>query len=112
MTDLQDRPKPGDVIITKNGYPFNSWEVYRVIKAGKTMWEIEELNHLGYWTAPVRRKVGAWFLLAGDPIKAREKLISAQNERRESIKRADAALLAAVRKIAAIPLPSSEAPHD
>ncbi len=95
MTDNRDELlalaacQPGDHIVIE-GSMYDSYVVCRVVKVGKTMWEVEQLNWRGEYDRPVKRKVVVFMLYRGnDPaalaetLKRRREEFAAQERERK-----------------------------
>jgi hypothetical protein len=66
MTE-RNLPAPGTIIIIEHTAFLDKWQLVRVVKTGKVMWEVEPVRRRGIsleegvcFDAPCRRKVAWW----------------------------------------------------
>lgn len=94
--------QPGAHIVADGRVFRDSYEVLRVVKVGKVMWEVERLRKNGEYDRPTRCKVGRYLLYNGDaPVQiaiavdaARDDLWRKEKELRAQYHAGIAALLA------------------
>jgi hypothetical protein len=97
----QQKPNAGDVVLVRNETFLSPiWQIGRIVKVGKVMWEIEPYSQRGEWGEPRKRKVEAFVFFKGDVAQASQRLMSAEAHRNKVKKDADANYNATVAKIA------------
>ena len=97
----QQKPNAGDVVLVRNDTFWSPiWQIVRVVKVGRVMWEIEPYTQRGEWGEPRKRKVEAFAFFDGDVAQVSQRLRSAEAHRDGVKKNADAHYNVTVAKIA------------